>query len=885
MDAERWQRIQDVFHEALERPPGERRRFVEAACGTELALATEVLALLAEDARADPLLDRGLDDVAVRALAPESTPRTIGPYRLGEVLGEGGMGVVYLAERADLGKRVAIKLLRDAWLSPSRRERFAAEQRTLARLEHPSIARLLDADTLSDGTPWFAMEYVDGVPLQQHCAERGLTIRARLALFRDVCEAVQAAHQLAVIHRDLKPSNVLVTREGRPKLLDFGIAKSLEALESGADRTRTELRLMTPAYAAPEQFRGEGQGVHTDVYALGAMLFELLTGRPPFDLEGRASSEVARIVLEQEPEKPSTVVARAAVPWRAERGVSWTDLDVLCLTALQKEPVRRYRSVEALIRDVDHYLRGEPLEARPDTLGYRAGKFARRHWRALAIAAAVLVATVGMVTFYTLRLAAARNAALAEVRRTRAIQDFMRSMFQGGDPDAGPADSLRVVDVLDRGVRGARAFGHEPAIQGELYQTLGEVYRSLGLIERSDSLLRIALDVRRAKLGRDHPDIERSLIALGETRTAASRYDDAERLAREALALARRREGSDPAAVARAMRSVGEVLVEKGDSDAAIRMLEGALAHDSTAHAGATERGATLEALANAHFYAGHYALADSAFRTELANDRALHGDRHPSVAGDLINLGEVQKEWGRWPAAERYYREALAIYRGWYGEEHFEVAGALGMLGAAISEQGRLVEAREPIQRALSIREKLYGPDHPKVALTLDQLAYVFEEDHRYAEAEADYLREIAIERRAYHDRHPFIGTAYGNLGGMYMKWKRYADAERSFRESLRRYAETLPPGHLYFGIGHARLGRALLRQSRFAEAARETRAGYEVFMAQSEPATTWLEPVRADLVAEYEALGRAAEAAKFRAAQADSAGSAVDSARVASR
>ena len=245
MDRERWDRIQALFHEALEHPAPDRRALVEARCAGDPGLAAEVLALLAEDARDDSLLDRGLGEIVSGALAAAQPPRELGPYRLQEVLGEGGMGVVYLAERTDLRSLVAIKILRDAWLSPARRERFASEQRTLARLNHPSIARLYDADTLPDGTPWFAMEYGDGVSLTRYCAAQRCSIRRTIELFRAVCEAVLHAHQQAVIHRDLKPSNILVTRGGQPKLLDFGIAKQLEELDSRADRTRTEFRLRT----------------------------------------------------------------------------------------------------------------------------------------------------------------------------------------------------------------------------------------------------------------------------------------------------------------------------------------------------------------------------------------------------------------------------------------------------------------------------------------------------------------------------------------------------------------------------------------------------------------------------------------------------------------
>src|ERR1700733_1298781 len=374
MDTARLQRIQGLFLEAADLPNTDRHSFLETACGDDHALRADVLAMLHEDAHDGSLLDADLSRVArdILGQSPGSQfPKQLGPYRLLRMLGEGGMGVVFLAERADLGSQVAIKLLRDAWLSPARRERFATEQRTLAQLNHPSIARLYDADSLPDGTPWFVMEYVQGVPITEYCRTLHSSIEQRLRLFRSACEAVQYAHGHAIIHRDLKPSNILVRADGTIGLLDFGISKQLDDLGQPVDQTRTELRLMTPAYAAPEQLRGERVGVYTDVYALGVILYELLAGCAPYDLSNRTPAEAERIIVEKEPERPS-VVAHG-------RGSAWADLDVLCLAAMHKDPDRRYRSTEALMRDVDHYLAGEPLEARPDPWSYRGGMFARRN--------------------------------------------------------------------------------------------------------------------------------------------------------------------------------------------------------------------------------------------------------------------------------------------------------------------------------------------------------------------------------------------------------------------------------------------------------------------------------------------------------------------------
>src|SRR5271163_1855099 len=447
MDSSRWQKMQSLFHEAADLPESERRNFLEAKCADDPALADEVLKLLREDSRGASLLDRDIAHVAHQVFHDSSSEfrpfQEFGPYRIIKKLGEGGMGVVYLAEREDLGSQVAVKILRDAWLSPARRARFAAEQRTLAQLNHPSIARLYDADTSPDGTPFFVMEYVEGVPLTNYCRQHNCPATERLRLFREVCEAVLYAHQHAVIHRDLKPSNILVKDDQTVRLLDFGIAKQIESLGDSVDQTLTGLRLMTPAYAAPEQIRGEQVGIQADVYSLGVILYELLAGRLPFDLSKVTPAQAERILTEQEAEKPSTADHDGNVA-DASRA-AWADLDVLCLTAMHKDARQRYQSVDALIRDVDHYLKGEPLDAQPDSLRYTVGKFARRNWKPLSGTAAVLAMVLGLVIFYTVRLTRARNAALAQDERTERIQQFMLNLFQGGDPSAGPADDLRVV--------------------------------------------------------------------------------------------------------------------------------------------------------------------------------------------------------------------------------------------------------------------------------------------------------------------------------------------------------------------------------------------------------------------------------------------------------
>lgn len=876
MDGSRWERIQSLFHDTADLPAAEQRAFLEAACGDDPKLMDEVLALLEEDARGASLLDQDLADVAHQVLEsgtpPSPTFKEIGPYRVRSLLGEGGMGVVYLAEREDLGSLVAIKLLRDAWLSPARRERFSSEQRMLAQLNHPSIARLYDADTLPNGTPFFVMEYVEGAPLTEYAAKNKCSVAERLKLLCSVCEAVEYAHGQAVIHRDLKPSNILVKSDGSVRLLDFGIAKQLESLDAPADQTRTGLRLMTPAYAAPEQIRGERVGVQTDVYSLGVILYELLAGRLPFDLSNRTPAEAETIVTQQEPEKPSVVARRAGQPDDGGPGSlaspsAWADLDVLCLTAMHKDAGRRYRSVEALIRDIDHYLKGEPLEARPDTLRYRLGKFVARNRRPVFAAAAALVLVIGLVVFYTVRLATARNAALAEAARTQRIQRFMLNLFQGGDEAAGPADALRVVTLVDRGVQEARSMNEEPAVQAELYQTLGGIYQKLGRFDQADALLRSSLDERRALFGADSREVADSLVALGLLRADEAKFEESERLVRDGLAMAKRHLPPRHPAVAKATSALGKVLEDRGAYTQALPVLEEAVKLQSTSGAATPELAAALSELANTHFYLGHYETSDGLNQRVLAMQRQLYGERHPRVADTLINLGENQFQWGHYDQAEKFERQALDINRSWYGKDHPETADTLTIIGQAVAFQGRYDEAVDLLQQSLAILEHVYGPVHPRVAYALNELGLTEMKQGKPDQAEARFRRVLVIYRTVYGEHHYLIGIAFSNLGSVYLARKQYAQAEPLCRQAVAHYIESLSPNHLNTGIARIKLGRALLGQHRYAEAEVESRGGYEILSKQTSPSVTWLKSAREDLVAEYDALGQPDKAKEYRA------------------
>lgn len=870
MNPEQWERAQEIFHEVVDLPSNERDEYLRSACGDDSTLRERVEAMLINDTS---VLDQDVAKVAEDLFSDTATLRNFGPYKIGRLLGQGGMGVVYLAVREDLGNQVAIKILRDAWLHPSRRERFESERKVLAQLNHPCIARLYDANTFSDGTPWFVMEYVEGLPLTEYCRTHNCNVDRRLQLLRTVCEAVQYAHEQAIIHRDLKPSNIFVKNDGAIRLLDFGIAKQIDSLKQQIDQTKTIHRMMTPAYASPEQVRGSRISIQTDIYSLGVVLFELLTGELPFDLSNLTPDEAASIVVTYDPPKPSVIARKNSsgdLSSEQFRKAEWPELDVLCLTAMHKDPERRYRSVEALIRDIDHYRNGEPLDARPDSFRYRARKFVRRNRRMVAFASATVLLLTGVFVYSTIRITRARDAALAEAARTARVQAFMMNLFEGGDETAGPSDQMKVVDLIDKGVQEANALNSAPKIQAELYQTLGNINDKLGHLEQADSLLQRSLQQRKTVFGQESPEVAESLIALSQLRNDQARFPEAESLAREAIIIDTKVLPPNHPARARAITQLGLVLEDRGAYDQAIPVLEQAVEMQAAPGGVEADLSASLTELANCHYYSGHYETSDELNHRVLDLDRKLYGERHPQVANDLINLGAIQLDEGHYDQAETYDRQALDIFHFFYGKDNAETASAMTLLGRALVTDGKYSDAADMLQQALVTEEHVYGSVHPRIASTLNELGKVAQKQGNLVLAKADFERMADIYRKIYNGKHYYIGIALSNLAGVYVDEKQYKQAEKLLRETLRLYSETLPADHLNVGIAKIRLGRVLLQQRAYDKAQVETQAGYEIVQRQADPPSRWIQDARKDLAEEYTALKQPEKAEEFRVREA---------------
>jgi serine/threonine-protein kinase len=562
---DRWQRIEKVFHAALDMPAGERSAYLAGAC-EDVSIRTEVDRLLKAHERADgflraaPVQDRDAqDELAMLG-------RRIGPYRLEEYVARGGMGAVYRAQRADeeFEHQVAIKLVNSWMVTPMARRRFVRERQTLAHLEHSGITRLLDGGTTEDGIPYLVMEYVAGLPIDAYCAAHGLTITDRLGLFCEVCEVVAYAHRNLVVHLDLKPNNILVAEDGRPKLLDFGIARMLTGPSdvSAANVTSQQMRALTPQYASPEQIRGEPVTTAADVYSLGVVLYELISGRRPYRLTGRSTYEETRTICETDPRLPSDAVMRGAdgagdgeddgrdwkfpePPGRLRRRLRG-DLDAIVMKAMQKQPAGRYDSVTALADDVARHLNGQPIRARHHSRGYRAAKFIRRNIVAIATAAIVALSVVGggvAASIGLVREAGARRLAQDEAAEAAAINSFLNEMLSSVDPGRDGRD-VRVTEVLERAANdvGSR-FEDRPEVQAALRTTIGQSYRALGMLGPAGAQLEKALALREAQRGPEHRETVESLNELGVLRIMQGDLLAAEELLERALDSGRRRWG------------------------------------------------------------------------------------------------------------------------------------------------------------------------------------------------------------------------------------------------------------------------------------------------------------------------------------------------------
>ena len=897
---ERWAEVERVLDGALALQPEDVPAFLDRECGEDAELRREVEQLLDSCRRAGDFLERpalGLAAVLAGERATERAMpagRRIGPYVVTGEAGHGGMGVVYLAERDDgqFRQRVALKVLPRGLESAQAIRRFLDERQILASLTHPGIARLLDGGVTDDELPYFAMEYVDGTSIDRYCNEHRLDIDARLGLVAAVCDAVQYAHQNLVVHRDLKPSNILVTADGTVKLLDFGIAKLLSDgapnADSGShgDLTRTGGRWLTPRYASPEQISGAPVTTVSDVYTLGVLLFELLTGHSPYRVTALTPSELLRAVCEEEPIRPSAAVlrsesvtlgdgsisravpdevahARALRPDRLARRLSG-DLDTIVLTAMQKEPARRYGSAGSLADDVRRHLAGQPIRARSDTLGYRASKFIRRHRVGVAAAGALTLSLVmGAAGIARQSAVASRERARAERQAATAARAsrLLVDMFRLSDPDVAKGATITAREMLARGTQRVETdFASDPALQAVLLREIGRIYQNLALPDDAERLVRRAVAVWR----REAPSTELAagVQQLGEIEAAGARYAEAEAHFREALAMRRTLYRVPHDDVAASIRGLADVLTNQRKFDDADPLYREALGLEQRLHGERSPHTAmTLYARAGALHDRGKFDEAEALFREAIGIYGDAPGSDDPVAADARMTLGSLLLFRQRYTEAEPLIREAVALRRQMYPAGHRSLVAGLSGLGTLLYNTSRFTEADSVLREAVGTGSVTLGRSHPDIVVIKQILGAVLMERAQYAEADrwlteviddwrtrdpgaplaaytllirgdarlfsgrldaaqADFRKATDDTRRASGDVHPFVALGTRGLARVAAERGALRSAEAGLRTAVAAFGPSIRPNHHYLLSTNRSLAEVLAQERRFAEA-----------------------------------------------------------------
>ncbi len=807
-----------ILRELLDLPAAERAAHLEETCAGEPELGALVRRLLAGALAVDQRLDRGglewlaveTDTISARRRAAHAPGERIGPFRLERVLGRGGTATVYLGRRDDgqFEQQAAVKILDRGGGMPAR---FEQERQILASLDHPNISRLLDGGVTEGGLPYVVMEYVEGTPLLDYCETRRLPVGSRLRLFRQVVDAVRDAHGKLIIHRDIKSANILVTDDGVPKLLDFGIAKLLQAdaFPHAAPETRA-VKPMTPEYAAPEQIRGEPLSIATDIYQLGYLLYELLTGQSPYDARPTDLVALLNSIAKSAAIPPSRRVATFDAeaedsPWH-RRGTTRRalekrlrgDLDRVVLKALHKDPAQRYATASDFAADIDAVLDRRPVSARPDTFGYRASMFVRRHAVAVGAGTTMFVALVVGITMFTLRLADERQRAELEAAKARQVTEFLMGLFTASDPRESGGEAITARELLSRGVENAEALGGQPEVQAEMIDVLGRIYLELGQYETAGPLLTRALDARRQSPAGPDSAVLSSLLNVARLQLRTGDYEGAEATYREALELQEQSSGSRTLETASVLNGLGNALEWQARYTEAREVAEQALAiREAILGEDHPDVATSLNNLGLIAMRQGDFDSAEAMHRRALEMRRRLFGEEHLDITYSLNNLALVYHERGEYEQAEPLYRELVAMDRRILGDEHPEVAMDMNNLAGLLSDIGQHDEAQQLHEQALRIRQATLGADHPLVGQSLHNLAWVYFRQGVFEKSERLFRDALSLHRAAFGAKHTKVASALYGLALLLTALGEYDEAENMHREALTIRRELLGDSH----------------------------------------------------------------------------------------
>jgi serine/threonine protein kinase/tetratricopeptide (TPR) repeat protein len=837
-----WDQVKEILAFALEQDPEVRSDFIRQACGEDAALRAEVESLLLHHARADSLLENFRAANVLSFPQDAMVGKRIGAYRIVREIGQGGMAVVYLGERDDQNyrKEVAIKMVKPGIGTDQILQRFLNERQTLAALDHSNIVKLLDGGSTEDGLPYLVMEYVQGIPIDQYCDSNQLSIDDRLRLFQDVCSAVQYAHQNLIIHRDLKPGNILITKEGLPRLLDFGIAKLLnpECFQAPLV-TQTAWRPMTPGYASPEQVRGDAVTSASDVYSLGVLLYEILTGDLPYRVGDSSWREIERLVCEQEPPRPSTRVSadgerlkataetRMAEPKQLVRLLRG-DLDWITMKALEKDPARRYATAFEMSADIGRHLADEPVLARPASALYRGRKYVRRHPVGVTVTAGLVLLLAGFAVTQSFQL----RRITRERDRANRITGFMEGMFKVSDPSEARGNSITAREILDKASNNIdTGLAQDPELQAQMMHVMGNVYRGLGLFPRAQSLFQRSADIQRRVLGPENAETLRSLDDWGWILNQLGHAVEAEKLQRETVATRRRVFGEENLDTLKSMSNLAWTLDREGNY-AEAEHLERKVLEIRRRVVKTDDRDAlaTMNNLAATLGHEGHYAEAERLKRTILDTRQRTIGPEHPDTMTSMNNLAATLQQEGRYVEAEKLQRETLDMQRRILGLEHPDTLRSMNNLANSLVHEGHLAEALQLQQEVLSIKQRVLGPEHQDTLWAMRELAATLQAEGQYSQAEKLQRQTLEIQRRVLGPERPNTLSTMADLAATLNNEGRYSEAEDLQRQTVDAMRRVLGPQHPYTLETIDGLAETLDREGHYDEAEKLARGTLEI-------------------------------------------------------
>ncbi len=810
-----WEKLKAVFQQAIELTPEERGTFLEEHCKDDPELRKEIESLIESHSKSGGLLEV----TSIQSGEPDSpndSPDsfiglTIGKYKVEKKIGDGGMAVVYSAVRVDehFTRHVAIKFIKRGMDTIEIIKRFKIEQQTLAALNHPYIAKIIDGGTTENGLPYFVMELIEGEPIDKYCLNKNLSVIEKLNLFGKVCSAIKYAHQNLVIHRDIKPGNIFVTSDGNPKLLDFGIAKLLNSSEGQTNLTRTGFRLMTLEYASPEQFKGEQITTSTDIYSLGVVLYELLTGNFPYKFKNTLPYEVERVICTTEPQKPSTAVrnyydrlnedknkhsqnSSQHFDYKNYSKVSRRlsgDIDNIVLKAMQKEPGRRYSSVEQFSEDINRHLKGLPIIARKNSIGYRSKKFYERHRVGVITAFIILLLiTVGAVgIMYQSKIAAnERDKARIEAVKVEKINSFLQDMLSSADPYEKGKD-VKVVEILDNASKKIDStLKGQPEIEAEVRSTIGITYQDLGFYNKARIQFEKALKIRESIFGNNNEKTANSLQNMASIIYDEGNYKKAKVLYEKAIKMYRKLSNTNSTSLAESLNEYGMLKVQLGKYDEAIKYLEESYAIYRKEGNETYNTAALINNIAWVYDYKGALDSAEAMYRKALSISYKLPGNIDLQIAHETNNLASVLHEKGDFKSAIKLYKKSLNIRKKVLGETNPKVALAICNLGEELYYIKDYSGSSEKANKAFQIWKETLPTDHPYFAKIYLLLGRISNEKGEPKKAEGYLQKALRIEYKKLTGHKYYIAETKCELGKSFFLQGRYSKAKSLLLENF---------------------------------------------------------------------------------------------------